>query len=235
MRWLTGALLALTLGGCIGPKPRPMPQQGPTVFQLGLQQVRLDGQSLIYASDFIRERAFDDWEVESGSWEPGPHGVVGTSEHQGPAALWCTRPFPGDVIVRVWAQAVPPHKSDLNVYLFGTGTLDEPCLIAGTFGWWTSRHGLERHPNGPAATVRAGPMDPGHIYEIIVGRAGQRSFLLIDGQEVLTVVEGDPLPRSHDRIGLATWDASVRFHRVEVHSVDIAAALPPTDEETAGG
>ena len=34
-------LLLATLGACAGPRPRPLPQQGPTVFPLGLQEALL--------------------------------------------------------------------------------------------------------------------------------------------------------------------------------------------------
>lgn len=175
-----------------------------------------------------------EWQVESGTWDAGSDGLVGVSAEAGASAVWCTRSFPGDIAVRVWGAAVPPHANDLNVYFAGKGSLSEPCLIAGSFGWWTSRHGLERHPGGTpetwAATRAAGPMEPGRTYELITGRKGRAVFLFVDGEEVMTVNDPEPLPEHHDRIGLATWDATVRFTRVEVHRV---GDRPPTTHDPA--
>lgn len=235
-------VLSWLLGGCAG-------SVGPTTtasvdLSLGRESFVLGPQSLLYAVDFDGgslpgdwppdDWPPDDWEVESGTWEFGPDGLLGVSAEAGASAIWCTRSFPGDIAVRVWGAAVPPHANDLNVYFAGKGSLSEPCLIAGTFGWWTSRHGLERHPGGTpaswAATRAAGPMEPGRTYELITGRKGRRVFLFVDGEEVVTVNDAEPLPDHHDRIGLATWDASVRFTRVEVHRV---GDRPPTAHDSA--
>jgi hypothetical protein len=239
-------VLAWLLGGCAAPvganASGGSPAASSVEVSLGRESFTLGPDTLLYAVDFDGPTSPDaepadwpaDWRVESGTWDAGPEGLVGVSAEAGASAVWCTRSFPGDIAVRVWGAALPPSANDLNVYFAGKGSLSEPCLIAGTFGWWTSRHGLERHPGGTpqtwAATRAAGPMEPGRSYEVVTGRKGRRVFLFVDGEEVITVNDPEPLPDHHDRIGLATWDATVRFTRVEVHRV---GERPPTTHDPA--
>lgn len=212
-------ILLLLLAALSSPGCRSVEPAGslPRSLVLGRQRVTLSADSLLYACNFDGSTLPDEWQVESGRWELDGTGLVGSTEQQGAAAIWCTESFPGDVLVLALGEVLPPHSNDLNLYFAGTGSLDGACYIVGLHGWWTGRHGLERHPGGWSATLPAHNWTPGQLLRIEAGRLGASTFLLLDGEELLTNTEAEPIAADHDRIGLATWASSVRYRRVEVH------------------
>ena len=205
---------------------RPAPPEPPLVLVLGRETLTLAPSDRVYSAD-LRGELPEDWRVESGTWTTSSKGIVGMSETEGAAALWCTQSFPFDVVVRAFGEIVAPARNDLNVYFSGTGRLadeagakprDHACYIAGLHGWWTSRHGLERHPSSWSATMPAGRLGQRGMREIVAGRRGGTIFLFLDGEEIMTVTDPSPIDsKKHDRIGLATWHSTVRFRNVEVY------------------
>ncbi len=202
------------------------PEDPPSLrLALASGPIRLDRATLLYDADLRSAEVPTGWDVETGSWSGSPAGLVGSIDRESAAVIWCRRPFPGDLAVRYWVQAVPPHGNDANAFFRAAGRIygagDTAAWIAGIAGWHVFDDGLERNPSGPSWRVAGTPLGEGEIHEIVAGSKGAHLFLWKDGRLLLERDDPSPLdPYSHDRVGLGTWNSTIRFLRVCVYRLD---------------
>lgn len=216
---MRAGLLLLFVASCRHSGPADPP---PLSLALRSGPVRLEEENLLYDVDLRGAEFPADWEVETGDWKATPAGLLGSIDSESAAVLWCRRPFPGDLAVRYWVQAVAPHENDANAFfraagrIYGTG--DTAAWIAGIAGWHVFDDGLEKNPAGPSWRVPGTAMEDGKVVEIVAGGKGANLFLWKGGRLLLEKDDPAPLdPRSHDRIGLGTWHSTIRFLRVCVY------------------
>ena len=165
------------------------------------------------------------WRVETGTWTPTWEGLVGSIDRQRAAAIWCPTSFPGDVAIRVEAEAMEGHTNDANALFGAAGTIygegERGAWIVGIAGWHVHDDGLEKHPGGPSWRVRGEALRKGRVVEFVAGIRRGRVFLWKDGRLILEREDPVPLdPKTHSYVGLATWNSTIRFKRLRVYRLD---------------
>ena len=172
------------------------------------------------------------WRVETGNWTPTAHGLVGAIASDSAAVIWCGQRFPDELALVLEAEAMPGHDNDANAFFRAVGSIygdeehdvaDCTAWILGTAGWYVHDHGLEKHPHGPTWRVPGGPLIPGAKFRVAAGYRAGHVFLWKDGD--LLIEREDPKAEQgvpHDRIGLGTWNSSIRFLRLSVYDLGLS-------------
>lgn len=168
----------------------------------------------MFEYDLRRDTLPEGWVVETGTWTPTPEGLVGAIDEDSAAVIWADVRVPFDHEIRVVAEALPPSTNDANAFFRAAGTIygegDQRCWIVGNAGWYRHDDGLEKHPAGPTWRVPGRPIEG-----VVAFTAGVRNdvvYLEKNGERLLERPDPEPLdPATHDRIGLGTWNARIRF------------------------
>jgi len=165
------------------------------------------------------------WRVETGTWTPTEDGLVGAIDGRRAAAIWCDVSFPYDVAIRFEAEVLDGHDNDANAFFRAAGSIYGPgeveAWIVGIAGWYQHDDGLEKHPSGPAERVAGTPLQPGSSVDVVAGAREGRVFLFKDGERRVELADPEPLAAAtHDRVGLGTWDSTIRFTRLRVYRLD---------------
>ncbi|MEE8106365.1 MAG: hypothetical protein V3T86_12590 [Planctomycetota bacterium] len=187
--------------------------------------VRLSEHRLLLDVDLRRETLPDGWRVETGTWTPAPDGLVGSIDKKRAAVLWCDASFPFDVAIRIEAEPLDGNTNDANAFFRAAGTIygagNQSAWIVGIAGWYVHDDGLERHPGGPAWRIKGEPLREGNVVEFVAGVRRDHVFLWKAGTLLLERDDPAPLdPKTHDRVGLGTWDSKIRFRRLRVYRID---------------
>jgi len=173
----------------------------------------------VYEYDLRSDTLPEGWTIETGSWTPTHEGLVGAIDADSAAVIWTDARVPFDHEIRVVAEPIPPHDNDANAFFRAAGTIygegDQRCWIVGNAGWYCHDDGLERHPDGPTWRVPGAPLR-GPV-EFVAGVRDDRVYFEKNGKRVLERPDPSPLdPRTHDRVGLGTWNARIRFLSLKV-------------------
>ncbi|MBM3501028.1 MAG: hypothetical protein FJX74_20440, partial [Armatimonadetes bacterium] len=176
--------------------------------------------ALVVASPNFRDDAFDsapsDWFGGRGIWQvttrwpcqPGWTFFGGT--HNENPTLWTKHSYSGDTVLEFFANLpmdVPPppgysRPSDLDAALCGDG-VDLGSGYAFVFaGWRNTKSAILRRGQVVAETTDAVFVDPTssnfnfhrHWFRVRVEKIGGRIAMSVDGREVLSYVDPDPLP-----------------------------------------
>lgn len=164
--------------------------------------------------DLRRDTLPDGWTVETGVWTPTPDGLVGAIEADSAAVVWTDARVPFDHEIRVVAEAIAPSDNDANAFFRAAGTIygesNQSCWIVGNAGWYCHDDGLEKHPSGPTWRVPGKPIEG--VIEFTAGVRDDVVYFEKNGVRLLERADPAPLdPATHDRVGLGTWDARIRF------------------------
>lgn len=176
--------------------------------------LRLGDEQLVDHHEF-GETWPSDWKGECGMWEATADGLVGSTEGDWPAVVWCLRDYPFDHAIGVCAKAIAPNTNDANGFFRGVGRINGPeehrCWIAGNAGWWQHDDGLEKHPGGPTWRHAGSPL-PDTPIRFWAGVKDDVVFLYKDGRLIDARPDPAPLPAAEfPRIGLGTWDSKICF------------------------
>ncbi len=176
-----------------------------------------------YADDFERDRLGDDWNNTGGPWEIRDGWLHVRGARNRP--LWLRRVLPRNVRVEFDAKSTTPD-GDIKVEVFGDGTSRaETASYTATsyvviFGGWGNTMNIIARMDEHGADRAVGPRRPvetGHVYHWVIEREGDRIRATVDGQELATMVDDDPLEgRGHDHFAFNNWQSDLWFDNLKI-------------------
>jgi hypothetical protein len=181
---------------------------------------------VIFRDDFDREQLGPSWFAsgEGASIEEGKLVVQDLRNHP----VWLTLALPGDVRVEfdAWAQS---EEGDIKVELAGDGRSFATTMnyvatgYVLVFGGWNNtlsaiarqdEHGRDR------VTTTEFKVQEGKRYHFVLTRTGAELHWEIDGQEVLTLEDAEPLRgEGHDHFAFSGWEAKTRFDNLIIEAL----------------
>lgn len=176
-----------------------------------------------YADDFERDRLGDDWKNTGGPWEIRDGWLHVRGARNRP--LWLRRVLPRDVRIEFDAKSMTPD-GDIKVEVFGDGTsrAESESYTATSyviiFGGWGNTMNIIARMDEHGADRVVGPRRPvetGRVYHWVIEREGNTIRATVDGQELATMVDDDPLEgRGHDHFAFNNWQSDLWFDNLKI-------------------
>jgi hypothetical protein len=176
-----------------------------------------------FHDDFDREELGDLWNNTGASWRIVDGQLNIRNARNRP--LWLRRALPRDVRIEVDARSESP-EGDIKLEIFGDGssrattdsyTATSYVLLFG--GWSNSWNGFARMDEHAADRVQGAQrrVEPGRTYRLRIEREGSRITAWVDGDELVTMDDPDPLEgRGHDHFAFNDWQAELWFDNLSI-------------------
>jgi hypothetical protein len=181
----------------------------------------------IFADDFSRAELGPEWRTTG----PGARIVDGALEVEGLRnhPVWLARPLPDALRIEFDATALA-DEGDIKVELAGDGEsfARAASYVASGYvmifgGWNNSTNALVRRDEhgGDRRTANRPKVEPGRRYHIVLTRDDGQIRWELDGEELLTYDDPDPLVGpGQQHFAFGGWEARVRFDNLVISSLD---------------
>lgn len=176
-----------------------------------------------FTDDFERSGLGDAWHNTGGPYRirDGWLNVRGARNKP----LWLRRKLPRDVRIEFDVRSESP-EGDIKVEVFGDGTsraTSESYTATSyvvIFGGWNNSANviarMDEHADDRAVGPRR-PVEPGKTYHIVIEREGDTITATVDGEELATMTDPDPLEgRGHEYFAFNNWESDLWFDNLEI-------------------
>lgn len=197
------------------------------VYYITGSKFDLNKAELLYEPDFSSDDCLKDFEVSGGNWYTEEGWLVGEIKENRGGLIYTNRSFKDDVILDIYAQAVPPCDNDLNFSWHADGWNYEKQdaskgYIGGLGGWWLNRAGIEKYPECRLfSSTGVYPLESGKTYHIVAGSINGHCFIFADDELVIEVK--DPSYETildYGRVALGTYASKIRFKSFKVFKAE---------------
>lgn len=175
---------------------------------------------LSYKPDDNFRRLFD---VKGGKWHHEDGWLIGSEPENKGGILLSKQYFEKDVMLSFTVASVLPATRDLNA-IYCVKWDDEinylkKGYISGLNGWYDGKSGIERFPEDELRILT--PLYkyvPGTQVRITTGSVKGHSFLMVDGELILEMVDNmDPMTGGH--VGFSPYSTVLRIKDIEVREI----------------
>ncbi len=176
-----------------------------------------------FSDDFERDQLGDKWHNTGGPYEIRDGWLHVRGARNKP--LWLRRVLPRDVRIEVDVKSMSP-EGDIKIEVFGDGTsrAESESYTATSyvviFGGWNNSTNLiarmDEHADDRAVGSRR-RVETGQVYHLKVERRGDTITAWVDGEELATMEDNDPLEgRGHDHFAFNNWESDLYFDNLVI-------------------
>ncbi|HBA85352.1 MAG TPA: hypothetical protein DCZ95_14795 [Verrucomicrobia bacterium] len=177
---------------------------------------------VVVDDDFSSPKAMAHWEASGGLCEI----VDGELRLHGGELqiLSLKRDLPGDVRIEFECRIVGSYLNDIGCLLGGIRSKNDwDTSISGyafKYGAYTNTLNVLNRCDRRLWSEQASPLVPGRYYKIKVERVGARLRMFVDGREICSVVDPEPLTGvNRTVVGLLGWVADKRYRRIRISTL----------------
>ncbi len=177
---------------------------------------------LVVEEDFSSPDWESRWKFFGGQWEikEGELRLYGGE----PQFLLLNRPLGGDVRIEFECHLESIYLNDIACFMSSieSGQWKEipPSGYEFKFGGFSNSMNLLTRADRRLWAQAASPLERGKRYRVLAERVGARLRMVVNGQEIFRVLDGDPLSGA-DRtaVGLLGWMADIRYRWIRISSL----------------
>jgi hypothetical protein len=176
-----------------------------------------------FRDDFERSTLGDVWQNTGGPYEIREGALHVRGARNKP--LWLRRVLPRNARIEFDARSESP-EGDIKVEAWGDGTsraTTESYTATSyviIFGGWNNSHNIIARMDEHAddrAMGRSMRVEPGQTYRIRIERDGDNIEYFVDGTEVASMTDDEPLEgRGHDHFAFNNWQSDLWFDNLVI-------------------
>ncbi|MFK8000637.1 MAG: family 16 glycoside hydrolase [Polyangiales bacterium] len=176
-----------------------------------------------FRDDFDRDQLGDVWHNTGGPYELRDGWLHVRGARNKP--LWLRRVLPRNVRIEVDVKSMSP-EGDIKLEVFGDGTsrAESEAYTATSyviiFGGWDNSTNLIARMDEHADDRAVGParrVEMDQVYHLKIERNGDTITAWVDGEELATMDDSDPLEgRGHDHFAFNNWQSDLYFDNLVI-------------------